>query len=206
MTSKFKVGLALALGTFIIGVAAASLRAVHKQRLTEQILSIDPVNVPQTASHPVGWRKIYVAPLAEDGQSQLAEKFSFYLPPEMKPEAELDANIEYLGPHQSFESKTLNGVYLYVEKWRNEELWRGRVSCDLLMQQIADEPGSQSSEVETGGKRARQIAVQAAKSGLAHTRICFPDAGAGMVLTIYVEYEKGRAVDAAKIISSIEFL
>lgn len=205
MTSKFKVGLAFVLGSFIIGVAAASLRIVNQQRLTEQLLFIDPINVPQAANHPVGWKKIYVSPLAEDGQTQLAAQFSFYLPPEMKLDADLDANIEYLGPHAFFSDKTLNVDYVYIEKWRNEVLYRGRMSCDLLMENLAGEPGSQSSEIEIGGKRANQGSGPKESKSF-YTRLCFPDAGAGTILMIHATYKQKRAMDTAKIISSIEFL
>jgi hypothetical protein len=194
MTSKFNVGLAVALGTFIVGLVSASLWVVHNHRPPEQLPPVQAVAVRQTPHHPDGWKKIDVD-----------ERFSFYLPPDVKPEKELDANIEYFGPNKSFGSKTLNVGYIYVEKWRNEELWRGRVSCDVLMGKLAAEPGSQASEVETSGKRAKQVSGQYAESKLVYTKLCFPDAGDGTILRIEASYKEDRAVDATKIISSIEF-
>jgi hypothetical protein len=120
-------------------------------------------------------------------------------------EEEPVGNIDYFEPQKSFGAKTLNAGYMYVGKWRNEELWRGKVSCDFLMERLAAEPGFRSSEVEIGNKRARQVSGQLDKSEMVESHLCFRDVGDGTVLTFTTSYEEERAVDAGKIVGSIEF-
>lgn len=187
---KLKVGLAGALIIFIAGLVFAWRWRIQDHRL-EPLAAVTALAV--RPNPPDGWKKI-----DEDG------KFSFYLPPEMKHQEEV-GNIDYLGPHKSFADKTLEVFYFYVEKQSNEELWRGRVSCEYLMKNLREDPGWRSMEVETGGKKASQASGQFSESKLVNTILCFPDAGAGLILRLGTTYEEERAGDAAKIIGSIEF-
>ncbi|HEV7398034.1 MAG TPA: hypothetical protein VGN86_16100 [Pyrinomonadaceae bacterium] len=193
-TSKFKVGLAIALGIVIMGARLATRWVVHNPASIEKLPSARALAVRQTSNHPDGWTKI-----------EVDKKFSFYLPPDLKEEKALDGNIEYLGPNKSFGDKNLNATYVYLEKWRNEQERRGRISCDLLMKSRAAEPGFLSANVEISNKRAEQITGQFDKSEMVQSSLCFPDAGDGTILVFTTSYEQARAADAEKIVSSIEF-
>ena len=193
--NRFKIGLAVALVTFIIGVIAASLWVIHHQHLHESSSPPPTVAIRQMPNHPDGWKRINV-----DG------KLSFYLPPDMEQEKEPVGNIEYFGPHQSFGSETLSVGYVYVEKRCNEELWRGTVSCELLTREPQGVSSFQSSEVEINGRRARQIFLQWDKPKLSVMRVCFPDVGDGTVFTLSVNSKDEQGLDVAKqVFSSIGF-
>jgi hypothetical protein len=192
MTSKFKVGLAVALGIVIILVLLAARSAVHNSPSSEKLPPAPAIAVRQTAQHPEGWTRIDVD-----------NKFSFYLPPDVKEEEPI-GNIDYFGPQKSFRGKTLYADYMYVEKWRNEEV-HGKLSCDLLTKGLAAEPGFRSSDVEIGNKKARQLSGKFDKSEMVQTTLCFGEAGDGIVLRFTTSHEEARAVDAEKIVSSIEF-
>jgi hypothetical protein len=193
--SKFKIGLPVALVTFIVGVVAVSLCVIHSRHVPKASPPIPKVAVRQRPHHPDGWKRIVV-----DG------KFSFYLPPDMEQEKESVGNIEYIGPGKSFVSNTLSVGYTYVEKKYNKELWRGKVSCELLTREPPHVSNIRSSEVEINGRRARQIFWQAEKSKLSVVRVCFPDVGDGTVLTLGAVSKDDEVLDVAKqILDSIEF-
>jgi hypothetical protein len=62
--------------------------------------------------------------------------------------------------------------------------------------------------VEIGGRKAKQVSGQSAKSKLFHpfhTTLCFPNIGEGTVLIFGSSCEDVREMDAAKIIDSVEF-
>ena len=191
---KFKIGFAVALVTFIIGVVAAALWVIHNQHLPEPSPPAPAVAIQQTPTHPDEWKRIDV-----DG------KLSFYLPPDMEQEKEV-GNIEYFGPNKAFGSKTLSVGYVYVEQRYNEELWRGKVSCELLTKEPQDVSDFQSSEVEINGRRARQIFWQSEKPKLNVMPVCFPDVGDGTVFTLSVNSKDEQGLGVAKqVFSSIEF-
>jgi hypothetical protein len=192
---KCKIGLAVALVTFIIGVVAASLWLTNKRHLPEPSPPAPPVAIRQTPEHPDGWKRIDA-----DG------KLSFYLPPDMEQEKEPVGNIDYFGPHKFFGSKTLSVGYVYVEKRYNEELWRGTVSCELLTREPQGVSSFQSSEVEINGRRAKQIFMRWDKPKLSVMRVCFPDVGDGTVFTLSANSKDEQVLDVAKqVFISIEF-
>jgi hypothetical protein len=188
MTNRLKV--AVALGAVSVGVLLAARSVVRNPSPIEK--AAPALAIRQTSSHPDGWTKI-----------EVEKTFSFYLPPDVKEEEPI-GNIDYFGPQKSFGDKTLNASYMYVEKWRNEEL-RGKVSCDLLMKGLAAEPGFRSSEVAIANLRARQVSGEFDKPKMVQSTLCFPDTGDGTVLIFTTSHKGDRAVDAEKIIDSIEF-
>jgi hypothetical protein len=177
MTNRLKV--ALALGA--VGVVLLAARSVVRNPPPiEKAAPAFAVAIRQTSSHPDGWTKVGVD-----------KTFSFYLPPDAKEE-------------EPFGDKSLNASYMYVEKWRNEEL-HGKLSCDLLMKGLTAEPGFRSSEVAIANKRARQVSGEFDKPKMVQSTLCFPDTGDGTLLIFTTSHKRDRAVDAEKIIGSIEF-
>jgi len=185
---------AIALFTLAVGVASASLYVVRHYRNAEEVSFLQPVSVPESSGHPEGWLKIAVG-----------NKFSFYLPADMK-QGELVGNIDYIGPTKTFGNETLEVNYGYVEKRNNEELWRGRVSCDLLSQGATLFPAYRTSQVEISHRRATQIFWQSDEPGSSYTTLCFPDVGDGTVLKFGARAKDNRGLDIAKqVFNSIEF-
>jgi hypothetical protein len=196
LMKRITLRLAIVLLTFMLGVVITGLIATSPFRSTEKIpvsvLSVAELNVK--LNHPKGWRKIDVD-----------NKFSFYLPPDMK-QVELLGNIDYYGPTEHFGDKNLMINYGYVEKRYNEELWRGKVSCEMLAGKITDEPSYRSSEVEISGRRAREISWHSNSSKLSFITLCFSDIGDGTVLKFGAVSENTQSLDVAKqIFGSIEF-
>jgi hypothetical protein len=193
---RITLRLSIALLTFLIGVVITGIPVTRPFSPAEKT----PGSVPVVAelkiklNHPEGWRRIDVA-----------SKFSFYLPPDMK-EVKLPGNIDYFGPHKDFGNKTLEVNYGYIEKRYNEELWRGKVSCELLSRKLTDRPMYRSSEVKIGGRKATQIFWQSDTPKYSVMTLCFPDIGDGTVLKFGAVSEDERSLDVAKqIFGSIEF-
>src|SRR6185295_13611345 len=130
--SKFKIGVAVALAVVIIVVLLVSRSLVRNRPSTQEPTPARAFAARQTSTHPDGWTKI-----------EVDKKFSFYVPPDVKEEKEI-GNIDFLGPTKWFGTEKLAAGYTYVETWRNEQAWRGRISCDLLTKELAADPGFQS--------------------------------------------------------------
>jgi hypothetical protein len=192
MTSKFKIGIVVTLAVVIIVVLLVSRSVVRTRPAIQEPPLARAVAHRQTSAHPDGWTKIDVD-----------KKFSFYVPPDVKEEADL-GHIDYLGPTKWFGTEQLRAGYTYVEKLSNEQAWRGRVSCDLLTKDLEANPGFQGSEVEISNRIARQVSCQFEKREVL-SRLCFRDVGDETILMFTATYEPERAEDARKIFSSIEF-
>jgi hypothetical protein len=183
----------LATAAIIITVVVfTSLWVIRHYYLTDKPPVVQAVVIGPKSKHPPGWQKINV-----DG------KLSFYIPSEMN-QFEPIGNIEYFGPTKFFNSQTLELNYCYIRRRLNEETWAGRVSCDLLTN--SHHPAEQGSEIEIGGRRARQVVWQSDAPKHLFARICFPDVGDGTIVTLGAAAEDERSLDIAKeIFGSIEF-
>lgn len=191
---RFTLGLAIALLTFLIGVVITALLAAYPFRSTEKI----QVSVPTLAelkvesNHPAGWRRI-------DADS----KFSFYLPPDLR---EVDLIGCPFGIRKYFGNQSLMAGYDYVPNGVSEYGYRGKSFCELMERLLADQAMYRSSEVEIGGRRARQIFWKLGNPKHSQMMLCFPDLGDGTVLKFGASLEDERAMDEAKVIlASIEF-
>lgn len=192
MTSKFKIGIVVALAVVIIVVLLVSRSLVRNRPSIQEPPLARAIAVRQTSTHPDGWTKI-----------EVDKKFSFYVPPDVKEEAEL-GHIDYLGPTKWFRTEKLRAGYTYVERLRNEQAWRGRVSCDFLTKDLETDPGFEGSEVKISNKIARQVSSQFEGREVL-SRLCFRDMGDETILMFTTTYEPERAEDARKIFGSIEF-
>jgi hypothetical protein len=153
-----------------------------------------PISIPHRPSHPEGWQKVSVA-----------DKFSFYTSPDLK-RIKPVGDIDYFGPHGAYGRKSLEVNYTYVEKHINDELWRGKVSCEVGESNLAERPGYRSAEVRVGGSDAREISWQSEKPKFSFVRVCFPDMGDGTILMFGAIAEDNEAIAVARrVIASIEF-
>ncbi len=192
--SRFTLKLGVVLFTLLIGVVIAVLLSVYRFRSTE----ITQISVPPVAelkvklNHPLGWEKIEA-----DG------RFSFYLQPDMK-------EIEVFGcPFwiiKYFGNQTLEAGYDYVPHAVIAYGSGGKSLCELIETSLADQPMFQSSEVEIGGKKARQIFWQVDDPKQSQMMLCFPDLGDGTVLKFSAHLGDESAMYVAKeLLHSIEF-
>jgi hypothetical protein len=192
---RLPVRIAVALFTFIIGVVSTSFSAIRPHCSVEKTLPVATVVIPAKPNHPEGWKKL-----------DIDNKFSLYLPPEMKEEENVIGHIEYYGPTRFFANKMLGVNYCYVEKRDNQVRYRGRISCDFLDGRFANEPSYRSAEVKVGGREARLSSRQFENSKMKYTGLCFPELDDGTLLIVGAMYEDDQVSNVAKqIFDSIEF-
>jgi hypothetical protein len=132
--------IAVAFFGFAIGVISASLFIIRHRQPAEIAPVVTPVITLPRPTHPEGWHKIDVP-----------GRFSFYLPPDMKELQEV-MMVDYFGPHKDYGNKSLEINYTYVDKSVNEEMWRGKVSCEMFTSLRQKRPGYRSSEIQIGGR------------------------------------------------------
>lgn len=192
--SRFTFKLGFVLFAILLGIAIVVLLSVDRTRSA----AITQISVPPLAelkvqlNHRLGWEKIEA-----DG------KFSFYLQPDLK-EVELIGCP--FGIRKYFGNQSLAVGYDYIPHGATQYGSRGKSFCELMEKSLADQEMFQSSEVEIGGRRARQIFWQVGDPKHSQMMLCFPDLGDGTVLKFGAHLEDESAMYVAKeILGSIEF-
>lgn len=186
---KLKLWIIVASFLLTIGATSILLYLVRHDRLTQTIPPVS-FSIPKRPNLPPGWQKIDV-----DG------KFAFYLPPDMR-EMEPEGNIDYVGPSKTFANRALEVNYSYIEKRNNDEIYRGRISCEKPAPDETALPAYRSAELEISQRKTTQVFWED-EPGLSVTTVCIPDAGDGTLLHFGAMANDKRGVELATQIFSL---
>lgn len=175
-------------------------------RSTEKISVAVPmaVKLRNKVNPPAGWKRFDVN---KQFTHDVEKMFSFYLPPDMH--EYVRSSEFYLGqPPVRFINKDLDFgfSYRFIDRWENETLWDGKMSCESLAEERPGASLSRSSEVEIGGRRAIQAFWKLDNSTLDPMTVCFADIGDGTILQLWAGAGDERSLNIAKrIFGTIEF-